>query len=184
MSDELRKQIYNNLKLKDIYELLEIWRVNNRVEWSDTTFEVLREILKEKIGEIPPQDDPILESIEDSEENDDGLEEWEVNLLDKENQPELYDTLEVLKLRHNVNTIAIATIIVYVLLALLNFSFVRMLFQGIVLPRSEIAKALPDMLLTILNVGFRIAVTIIPLKALSQILRILMEMEFRSRKAN
>jgi len=149
MSDELRKQIYNNLKLKDIYELLEIWRVNNRVIWSDTTFEVLREILREKFGKVPPQDEAVLESTEDSEENDDGLEEWEVNLLDKENQPD-----------------------------------VRMLFQGIVLHPSEIAKALPDMLITIFSVGFRIAVTIIPLKALSQILRIRMEMEFRSQKTN
>ncbi len=114
MNDELREQIRNNLNLKDIYELLEIWRINNRVVWSDTTFEVLREILKERIGEIPPQDEPILESKGDTEENDVdyGLEEWEANLLNDENQPELYDTLDVLKLIHNVNKVAFAAIAV------------------------------------------------------------------------
>src|SRR6266545_2519870 len=84
MSDDLRQQIYNNLKLKDIYELLDIWRISNRVVWSDTTFEVLREILNKRIGEVPPQDEPILESEEETEENDDvndGLEEWEPNYL-------------------------------------------------------------------------------------------------------
>jgi hypothetical protein len=180
MSDELRNQIRNNLSLKDTNELLEIWKTNNRVEWSDTAFEVLREVLRERVKEIPPQDEPILEHKE--EPIDDGLEEWEAKLLDTENQPELYDTLEVLKLRGDINKVALGAIIVYALLGLLNFSFVRMLFQGIVLSPSEIVQSIPDMLFTILSVGFRMAVTYFPLKALSHILRILMEMEFRSRK--
>jgi hypothetical protein len=185
MSNELREQIRNNLNLKNIYELLEIWKTNNRVVWSDATFEVLKEILKERIGEVPPQDEPILENKEDSEESDDindGLEEWEAKLLDDENQPELYDTLDVLRLRDNIDKVAFAAIIIYVLLGLLNFSFTRMLFQGIVLSPSEIVQSIPDMLFTTLSVGFRIVITYFPLKALSQILRILMEMEFISRK--
>ena len=155
MSNELREQIRNNLNLKNIYELLEIWKLNNRVVWSDTTFEVLREILREWVKEIPPQDEPILESKGDSEEEnddmDDGLEEWEANLLEDENQPELYDTLEVLKLRDNINKIAFAAIVVYILLGLINFSFVRMLLQGIVLSPSEIVQSIPDMLFTTLR---------------------------------
>ncbi len=182
MSDQLREEIRNNLKLKDIYELLEIWRINNRVVWSDTTFEVLRELLEERIGEVPPQDEPILENKEDFEEKDNRLEEWETRLLNDENQPGLYNTLDVLKLRHNVNKVAIAAIVVYLLLALLNFSFIRMLFQGIVLSPSEIVKSFPDMMFTIFSVSFQIVITIIPLKALVQILRILMQMEFNSRK--
>jgi hypothetical protein len=187
MSDELREQIRNNLKLKNIYELLEIWKINDRVAWSSATFEVLKELLKERIGEVPPQDDPILESKDDSEENNDindGLEQWEADLLDNENQPELYDTLDVVTLTQTINKIAIASIVVYILLGLLNFSFTRMLFQGFVLSPSEIAQSIPDMLFTTLSTGFRIVVTYFPLKALAQILRILMEMEFRSRKAN
>ena len=187
MSNELREQIRNNLNLKNIYELLEIWKINNRVVWSDTTFEVLREILKERMGEVPPQDEPIFENNQDSEvENDnvdDGLEEWEAQLLDDENQPELYDTLEVLELRDNIDKVAFAAIVVYILLGLLNFSFVRMLLQGIVLSPSELVQSIPSMLFTTLSIGFRIVITYFPLKALTQILRILMEIEFNSRKS-
>ena len=183
MSHELREQIRNNLNFKNIYELLEIWKTNDRATWSDTTFEVLREILKERIGDVPPQDEPILESDVVSE-IDDELEEWEAKLLNDENQPELYNTLDVLKLRDNINKVALATIVVYILLGLFNFSFVRMLFQGVVLPTSEIIQSVPDMLLTTLGIGIQILIIYFPLKALAHILRILMEMEFRSRKAN
>jgi len=183
MSHELREQIRNNLNFKNIYELIEIWKTNDRAAWSDTTFEVLREILKERIGDVPPQDEPILES-DDVSEIDDELEEWEAKLLNDENRPELYDTLDVLKLRDNINKVALATIVVYILLGLFNFSFVRMLFQGVVLPTSEIIQSVPDMLLTTLGIGIQILIIYFPLKALAHILRILMEMEFRSRKAN
>ncbi|MBK9210916.1 MAG: hypothetical protein IPL71_22595 [Anaerolineales bacterium] len=90
MSEELREQIRNNLNLKDIYELLEIWKTNDRVEWSDTAFEVLREILRERIREIPQQDKPILVHEELVQDND-GFEDWEIKLRDNNNQPELYD---------------------------------------------------------------------------------------------
>lgn len=182
MSDELRNQIHNNLSLKDTNELLEIWKINDRAEWSDTAFEVLREILKDRGKEIPPQAEPVLEHQEELME-DDGLEEWEAKLLDNENQPELYDILEVLELKNNINKVALGAIIVYVLLGLLNFAFVRMLFQGIVLSPSQIVQSIPDMLFTILSIGLQIAITYFPLKALAYVLRILMEMEFRSRKS-
>jgi hypothetical protein len=182
MNNERQEQIRKNLNLKNIYELLEIWKTNDRVAWSDATFEVLKEILKDKMREVPPQDEPILDNDENAEGND-GLEEWEADLLDNEKQPELYDTLEVVMLRQMINKVAIASIIVYTLLGLLNFSFIRMLFQGVVLSPSEIGLSIPDMMFTTLSTGFRIAVTYFPLKALEQILRMLMEMEFNSRKA-
>jgi hypothetical protein len=182
MNNERHEQIRKNLDLKNIYELLEIWKTNDRVMWSDATFEVLREILRERMREVPPQDEPILDNEETAEEND-GLEEWEAALLDNENQPELYDTLDVVMLRQMINKVAIASIIVYILLGLLNFPFVRMLFQGVVLSPSEIAQSMPDILFTTLSVCFRIVIIYFPLKALEQILRILMEMEFNSRKA-
>jgi hypothetical protein len=187
VSDQLREQVRNNLNLKDIYELLEIWRVNNRVIWSETTFEVLREILKERIGEVPPQDDPILESDDSENENnevEDGREEWEAKLLEDENQPELYSVAEVLKLKDNINKVAIGVIVVYVLLGLLNFQFVRAVLQGIPISLSEVLRSLSNEMFTILTIGLQIVITYFPLKALTHILRILMEMEFRSRKAN
>ncbi len=186
MSDELRNHIRNNLGLKDTDQLLEIWQRNNRAEWSDPAFEVIRDILKERGVEIPEQNEPVYEMEEktaDKETREDNrLEEWEAKLLDDEDQPELYNTREVLKLRDNINKVALGAIVVYALLGLLNFSFVRALFRGIVLSPSEIMQSIPDMLFTALSVGFRIAITYFPLKALAQILRILMQMEFRSRK--
>ena len=125
MSDELRDQIRNSLKLKDIYELLEIWRTNNRTEWSDTTFEVLKEILEERIGEVPLQNEPILEIKDNAPANkvdDENLEEWKANLLDREDQPELYNTLDVLKLIENIDKVAIAVVVIYFLLGCLLYT--------------------------------------------------------------
>ncbi len=51
----LSKSIYQNMKLKETDELLEIWSDNDRLEWSDETFEVIRVILLERLGEVPPQ---------------------------------------------------------------------------------------------------------------------------------
>jgi hypothetical protein len=182
MSKELREQIRNNLILKDTYELLEIWKVNNHVEWSDLTFEVLREILWERIGEVPPQDEPILENKEIAQ-GIRNFEEWETRLLNNEIQPELYNPLEILRLRDNINKLIIGVVVVYILLALLNFQFVRLLFDGQKLPPAEILKSTPNMLITSLSVGLQIAITYFPLKAIVHILRILMEMEVNSRKA-
>jgi len=182
MSNELRQQMHNELSLRETEDLLEIWRTNDHEEWSDTAFEVVKEILSERLGEVPPQELPSDEQEDEESLEDDGLDEWEAKLLDDENQPELYNTREFLRIKDNIDKVAFAAVIVYILLGLLNFSFIRMLFQGIVLSPSEIAKTVPDMLFTIISVSFRIAITYTPLKALSQVLRILMEVEFRSRK--
>jgi hypothetical protein len=181
MSEELREEIRNNLNLKDIYKLLEIWKTNNRTEWSDTTFEVLREILKERIGEIPPQDPPIIEQENDGKDSD-GLEDWEAQLIDNKDQPEFYDPLEVISLKRNIDKLVIVVAIVYILLALLNFQFVRALFEGTAIPLSSIRVLSPDVLITMISALLQIGLTYFPLKALTHILRILMEMEFNSRK--
>jgi tetratricopeptide (TPR) repeat protein len=55
MSDELRTQIYNNLILRDTEDLLEIWQSASTDEWSEDVFDILKEILTERLGEVPPQ---------------------------------------------------------------------------------------------------------------------------------
>lgn len=64
MSDDFRDQIYNNLNLKDTDELVKIWEENDRSEWTDMTFEVLRGILQERLGTLPSQSEPFYEPIE------------------------------------------------------------------------------------------------------------------------
>jgi hypothetical protein len=185
MSEELYEQIRINFRQKDIYELLDIWRSNNRTIWSDTAFEILHEVLKERIREIPPQNDPVLGNEDLNEEvygENDGLEEWELKLLESEGQPELYDPIQTIVLRRNVDRLIIVVIVVYVLLAILNFQPVRMYFQGVSLSINDVEITASNIVTTTLSTAIKIAFVYFPLKALSHILRILMEMEFNSRK--
>lgn len=55
MSDEFHNQIYIHFNKKNTDELIEIWQTNDRVKWSDMTFNVIRIILQERHVEIPPQ---------------------------------------------------------------------------------------------------------------------------------
>jgi hypothetical protein len=49
----LRKQIADRMKLKETDELLEVWRKSDREEWTDIALEVVKEILIDRLGEIP-----------------------------------------------------------------------------------------------------------------------------------
>jgi hypothetical protein len=59
MSADLRDQLYRNLDQKTTDELIEIWQTNDQDEWSEMTFEVIREILIQRLAELPPQNEPI-----------------------------------------------------------------------------------------------------------------------------
>jgi len=187
MSTEFRGQIYNELNLRETDDLLEIWRSNDHEEWSDIAFEVVKEILMKRLGEIPPQVEPITEQMEEEEENsesqDDGLSEWEAKLLD-DNQPEYYDTIEVLELRDNINKTATAVIVIYGLTNLMSFSYYSFIIRSYFHVAEEYSLMVDGIvfILTCLAAAVAIAITYYPLKALTHILRILMEMEFNSRK--
>lgn len=108
--------------------------------------------------------------------------EWEDKLLDDNNQPEFYDTVEVLELKDKINTVAKAVVVVNIILGVFSLQYLRMLPLNTSLSTQEIESALWGLFTNILVVGLEIVVTYYPLKALIQILRILMEMEFNSRK--
>jgi predicted house-cleaning noncanonical NTP pyrophosphatase (MazG superfamily) len=190
-SNELRKQIYRNLSLKETDELIDIWQSNNRYEWSDEAFESIRMILQERGVEIPEQNEPIYEYKEVDERDssellEDRLEEWEAKALDAKNQPEFYDTIEVITLKDNINKTAKAVIFVNILGGLTTFQFVRSIIESY-FPNREGVMPLIYFIAFIfasLSVAISIAIVYFPLKALVHILRILMEMEFRSRKAD
>jgi hypothetical protein len=180
MGAGLRNQIYSNLNSKDTEELLDIWKTNDRVEWSDLAFEVLKEISTERMGTFPKQNKPILEK--DEEEPADDLEDWEAKLLDSEDQPELYDTLEVIDTVDNINKVAKAVIVVYTLVYLFDSYFFQALWNGGISSVDELMPVFWSLFTTIFMTAVRIAVVYFPLKALAYILRILVEMEFNSRK--
>src|SRR6266542_3927345 len=118
MSNDLRKQIYNNFNLKETDELLEIWQKNDRVEWAEDTFNVIREILQERLAELPPQNEPILEYTDDTE-NEDGESETDSEfLIDGDNPPEFYKPKQVLWLEKWLNRAAIASIVASVIASL------------------------------------------------------------------
>jgi uncharacterized membrane protein YhaH (DUF805 family) len=60
-SDELRESIYGQFGQKATAELIGIWQGNNRGERSETTFDVIREILQQRQVELPVQDEVVLE---------------------------------------------------------------------------------------------------------------------------
>src|SRR5512140_2171792 len=104
MSTDLHEQIYRNMNLKETEELLAIWQANNREEWSDEAMEIVRDILTERAVEIPIQTEPVSEENEGKEEiQEDDLDEWEIKLLEDENQPDFYDTIEVIGLKKNID---------------------------------------------------------------------------------
>jgi tetratricopeptide (TPR) repeat protein len=53
MDHLLREQIYKNLDLRDTEELLEILRENDSEEWDDEAFDIIKEILRERLGKVP-----------------------------------------------------------------------------------------------------------------------------------
>jgi tetratricopeptide (TPR) repeat protein len=55
MADDLRTQMYNNLIIRDTEDLLEIWQSGDTDQWSEEVFEIVKEILLQRLGEVPPQ---------------------------------------------------------------------------------------------------------------------------------
>ena len=51
----LKEQIAQSMRAKETEELLQIWQENDRRQWSEISFEIVREILQERLGVVPPQ---------------------------------------------------------------------------------------------------------------------------------
>lgn len=56
MTSDFRDQLYANLNLKETSELLAIRRENDRTAWSDDAFNVIDEILQERLNRVPAQE--------------------------------------------------------------------------------------------------------------------------------
>lgn len=183
MNNSLKEQIYRNMNLKDTEELLELWQENDRVEWSETAFDVMKEILIERLGEIPPQGAPIFEYV--AEEVDDesyGFSELELKIIDNENPPEFYDPFEVLKISKWIDLSAKAMVIGIILYNLTRFPS----FKGIVASyflgnQNNPLIYLITLVVLAINAAIGIVITYWLLITLSRVLKILMQMEFNSR---
>jgi Tfp pilus assembly protein PilF len=85
MSDNHREQIYENLIVEETEDLLDIWQFGKIDDWDEVVFEVVKEILLDRLGYVPPQSiefqiSEIIYRIEDCLEN----EEWEKALSECE----------------------------------------------------------------------------------------------------
>jgi len=55
MDQTSRDKIYNTLNLKETTELIEIWQENDTNAWEKETFVIIKEILVERLGFVPPR---------------------------------------------------------------------------------------------------------------------------------
>ena len=171
MADQLWDQIYNNMNLKETEELLEIWQSNDRAAWTETAFAVVGEILKKRLGEVPPQSDPTVNVFEEKEED---------QYLDDDNQPVFYDPVNVLLLIDYLNwaaRIALGLSVIYGFFNLPDWSVILNIGR----PGFNATSILISILLTIAGTALQAIIFYFPLKALAYILKILMEFEFNSR---
>ena len=55
MEDYLRKQIHDILNLRETEDLQAIWQAANTDEYAEETFEIIQEILLQRLGTLPAQ---------------------------------------------------------------------------------------------------------------------------------
>ncbi len=55
MTESRRTEIYNNLLIKDTEELLDIWQNGDEDGWDEAVFEIIEEILVERLDSLPPK---------------------------------------------------------------------------------------------------------------------------------
>ncbi len=58
-------QVLASFKEKSTEELQRIWKENDRDQWSDEAFDVIRELLLERTGKVPVQDMSVEEDDDD-----------------------------------------------------------------------------------------------------------------------
>ncbi len=66
----LREQIYNSLNLRETEELVDIWQTHDSEMWTDLAFEVVKNILQTRLGELPPQENTTQNELETSESDE------------------------------------------------------------------------------------------------------------------
>jgi tetratricopeptide (TPR) repeat protein len=67
MGESFRAQIYNSQNSKETKELLEIWQNRDIAEWDEEVFEIVKEILLERLGYVPHQSIKISQIISNVE---------------------------------------------------------------------------------------------------------------------
>jgi len=183
MNNNLRKTIYENFLLKETDELVEIWVTNDRVEWSDTAFEVIQEVLEQRLDELPAQNEPIFEHEKQSIHNADDQDLPWSKFTDPENAPLLYKPMDILRMSSWLNQASRIAVVLFIIINNPELSK----FQRLVMSYFSDNPQVDRLGLSIAIIYGGLAVMLegliyyFSLKALAHILNILMEMEFNSR---
>ncbi len=184
MSDSLRTSLYSRFNQRDTDELLSIWQENNRGDWSDLAFDVLREILQERLGEVPPQSEPTFERAAPDDAGDVSQERIDQLLADEE-APVFYNPREVLGLAKWLKRVAIGMVGVTIMASLVYLPSAYESLRSFS-PMDSFPKTLVWGL-TLLLVGgptaLQCALYYWGFRWLAFVLKMLMEMEFTSREA-
>jgi hypothetical protein len=73
IKNDLQNQLFKTLNLKETDELLDIWKTNDRVAWTNEAFLAIQEILQERLGSVPLQGvENTIDEGEDEEDEDSG----------------------------------------------------------------------------------------------------------------
>jgi hypothetical protein len=183
MSNDLRKHIYANFDNKDTNELVEIWTTNDHVEWTELAFDVVKEIIEQRLGELPPQNEPVLKHLKNvvvgTNNNDLTLK----MLADSVNSPEFYKPEDVLRVNLWLNRIAKVVVVFSILSNIPQICVLQQIFSYY-LPNNKEWMSISWIIAVItggLAITLQCFITYYALKALSSILSILMAMEFNSR---
>ncbi|MHC1782304.1 MAG: tetratricopeptide repeat protein [Anaerolineaceae bacterium] len=73
MDENQRATLRKNFSLRDTEDLLDIWQSGTTDEWEPASFEVIREILLERLGSLPQRDNALDFDLDRSLDTIDGL---------------------------------------------------------------------------------------------------------------
>jgi len=103
MNDDFRNQVFHTFNQKETDTLIRIWQKNDRSAWSDTAFDVIQEILQNRLGKLPlqvapgekssePEYEGLIENDEIRELAENGDVDGLVEILEREADP--FDPLD------------------------------------------------------------------------------------------
>lgn len=167
-----QKTIHSNLNLKETPELINIWAEQNKNEWTDLALEVVKQILLERLGELPEIPQTSI-PIKNQEEN--------IEKLITENPPEFYDPLQVCRLEKSLTIASQIMIGIIVIYSILNYKNTYNLVWSYFMEDSVMVSAI-SIFVVFINILIVICIIYFPMKAFGKILRLLMQIEYNSRR--
>jgi hypothetical protein len=173
MTDPFRDSIIESMNTKETEELVKIWQEHDPEEWTETAYEVIAEILQERLGEVPPITG-VVEENGDEEENEES---------EDDNPPVFYDPSKVLTLTKWINYAIYLGIASAALSKINQFDYYHDLVGSYFLyqPNTGFLVIILTIIALVIDLGLTCVLIYFPFKALRYILQMLMEMEFNSR---